>query len=78
MNQVMLVGRLVDKGYGYISIRPTSNDTDNMSIFVEIPDAMAQDVENHCEVNGIMGVKGHVIIEFGQIKIVADKISFLG
>lgn len=78
MNQVMLVGKLVDKGYGYISIRPTSNDTDNMSIFVEIPDAMAQDVENHCEIDGIMGVKGHIIIEFGQIKIVADKISFLG
>ena len=78
MNQVMIVGELVDNGYGYISIRPTSNDTDNMSIFIEIPDAMAQDVENHCEVNGIMGVKGHIAIEFGQIKIVADKISFLG
>lgn len=78
MNQVMLVGKLVDKGYGYVSIRPTSNDTDNMSIFVEIPDAMAQDVENHCEIDSIMGVKGHIIIEFGQIKIVADKISFLG
>ena len=77
MNQVMLVGKLVDKGYGYISIRPTSNDTDNMSIFVEIPDTMAQYAENNCEVNGIIGVKGHIIIEFGQIKIVADRISFL-
>ena len=77
MNNVILIGKITSIGLNTISILPTAHNDNNMSIDIEVPDMIYENLISVCNEGDVVGVKGYLQVEFGRIIIIGEKISFL-
>lgn len=83
LNQVVLVGRLVDIQTYYIlvkSMRPNKNadgEYESDTIKCYIPSNMYKNIKDRCEIGDIMGVKGRLENKDGNLIVSIEKATFL-
>ena len=69
LNQVILVGRLEKQDKNTWYIKPTDEQIIPIEVF-NVPKDLPTNL-------GIVGIKGHLIVSNGLIKVIADKLTFI-
>ena len=76
MNNVLLVGELIEKYYNRITIKIKGGEETDVTVY--IPDNIYDAIEDNCNLYDIIGVKGHICRDLSGIYIKADRVSILG
>lgn len=83
LNQVVLVGRIKEKENGKIiidvkdSVKNENGEYGSNLISISLGGNINNSVNEYCEVDSIIGVKGKIQTIDNKMEIIAEKISFL-
>lgn len=91
LNQVVLVGRVQnlqkefkdgkDKAKVILAVGRNYKNTDGIYetdfISIDLWDNMAQNILEYCKIGDVIGIKGFLETEFGNIVVKASKVTFL-
>lgn len=83
LNQIVLVGRIKEKEDGKIiidvkdSIKNENGEYSSNLISIFLGENISNSVNEYCEVDSLVGVKGRIQVIDDKMKIIAEKISFL-
>ena len=71
-NQYVLLGRLV-------KINDDSITIDNVpdKIMIKLSNSILENVKNHCEIGGVIGIRGRIRVVNNQIELTCEKCTFL-
>ena len=71
-NQCILIGRLINISDNSITIK---NDTDK--IIVKVSSSMLENIQNYCNIGGVIAIKGKITTIDDQIELICEKCTFL-
>ena len=79
LNNVILVGRLIkiNEERESITIRIQEKEQQDILVEVFVNDKMYNSINDCCKVNSILGIKGKLVATEEQVRVQAQKISFL-
>ena len=71
-NQFILLGRLVKINDDSITIDDVPD-----KITIKLSSSIRENVKNHCEIGGVIGVRGRLRVVNDQIELTCEKCTFL-